>query len=448
MSGLDRDSRLRVQSIMPDYLSGRQNVIPEAQPGHLNSLLEAVAIQFGTPWLTANDGNPIQLLWQRRDGQSTNELLLLGDAIVNLTAKNSSWVARQIREIKEGDAGRRAGAVFELLGLNLFCGPNQRVEPAPENNPGYDGKVFFADGSSLMLSIKNHGISSAELNFREKAAGIHIAYVETASRHNRNGFIRNVALRHPLELDWQELRARIDGIVAVNDREPEGSIWAGWIRPIPDQFSSLSPQHLSYVFQIAVPYHPNEQNNFYENIRRGIANLERHHAVVANDVCRALMLRLSATASIPKCIEWTEAYFRDFPQTAVELILIYQAVPATDLTTETTAITHFFAPVPGPGFAAWQAAHPARRFTITTLVGKVSTQPARLAMTDGREAIPLDDLYLFQNGHIFRFYPAGNLPVNATLSSPAPGILVHAVIEGLGGLQMIAPPNAELVLLP
>jgi hypothetical protein len=38
--------------------------------------------------------------------------------------------------------------------------------------------------------------------------------------------------------------------------------------------------------------------------------------------------------------------------------------------------------------------------------------------------------------------------VNATLSSPAPGVLVHAVIEGLAPLQMIAPPNAELLLLP
>jgi hypothetical protein len=109
----------------------------------------------------------VQGLWQREDVLSTNELFLLGEAIVNLTTANPSWVAQKIREIKAVDTGQRAGAIFEMLGLNLFQGPNQRVEPAPANNPGCDGSVFFRDGSSLMLSIKNHGISAAELYFRE-----------------------------------------------------------------------------------------------------------------------------------------------------------------------------------------------------------------------------------------------------------------------------------------
>ena len=57
-------------------------------------------------------------------------------------------------------------------------------------------------------------------------------------------------------------------------------------------------------------------------------------------------------------------------------------------------------------------------------------------------------MYVFQQGDIYRYYAAGSGPVNAILSNPAPGILIHAVIEGLAPLQMIAPPNAELVLLP
>jgi hypothetical protein len=146
---------------MADYLSARQNVIREAEPADLNRLLETVASQFDTGWLEAENGNPVQELWRRKDAQSTNELLLLGEAIENLAAIDQSWVIRRIREIKDDDTGRRAGAIFELLGLNLFCGANQRVEPAPENNPGYDGLVFFSDGSSLMLSIKNHGIYSS-----------------------------------------------------------------------------------------------------------------------------------------------------------------------------------------------------------------------------------------------------------------------------------------------
>jgi hypothetical protein len=112
---------------MRDHLSGRQNVIHGVEPGKLNGFLDAVATQFGTHWLAGNDGNPVQTLWQRKDAQSTNELLLLGEAIVNLSAANRPWVARQIREIKEGDAGGRAGAIFETLGLNMFHAGKQRV---------------------------------------------------------------------------------------------------------------------------------------------------------------------------------------------------------------------------------------------------------------------------------------------------------------------------------
>jgi hypothetical protein len=300
----------------------------------LNRLLDAVANQFGIDWLSRNGDNPVQAVWQLRDAQSTNELLLLGEAIVNLAAADSRWVSRQIREIKEGDAGRRAGAIFEMLGLNMFHGPNQRVEPASANNPGYDGKVFFPDGSSLMLSIKNHGSTSAELSFREKAVRINQAFLAAASKHGRNGFMnRIIATAYPSEADCRQLQDRMDGIVAGTNRPMDG-IWNGSLPPLPPIYAPLSARHLSYMSLIFAPYHQNEQNNFYENIRKGIANLERHHAAVPDHVCRTLMLRVSASASVSKCVEWAQTYFNDFPETAIELILLYQAVPATDLAVE------------------------------------------------------------------------------------------------------------------
>ena len=66
----------------------------------------------------------------------------------------------------------------------------------------------------------------------------------------------------------------------------------------------MSPTRVSYLFEIAAAYHPNEQKNFFENIRKGIANLEKHQSSVPARVCRALLLRLSANASIADCVEW------------------------------------------------------------------------------------------------------------------------------------------------
>jgi hypothetical protein len=432
---------------MADHLSGRQNVIHGVAPGELNKLLEAIASQFGIDWLTASNGNPVQTLWQRKDAQSTNELLQLGEAVVNLMAANPAWVAHQISEIKNGDIGRRSGAIFEMLGLNLFHGPNQRVEPAATNQPGYDGSIFFPDGSSLMLSIKNHGITSAELGFRAKAEETKDLFLEAAQKHRLQGFMRIGAISSPGAADWKALKEQMDGLVAQTTNPTDG-VWSGWFRPIPPQFSPLSPEHLSYIFQIAAPYHANEQNNFLENIRKGISNLEKHHANVSEKVCRTLLLRLSATASVPKCVEWAKKYFGDLPDTQIELILLYQAVPAADLTAGATAITHYMAVVPGPNFAKWQAGSPTRRFVIRSLVGRVTGEPTGQVMTDGVTQVPIDGMYIFQRADIYRYYAAGSRPVNAILSSPSPGILIHAVIAGLPPLQMIAPPNAELLLLP
>jgi hypothetical protein len=297
-----------------------------------------------------------------------------------------------------------------------------------------------------MLSIKNHGITSAELGFRAKAAETKDLFLKAAKNHRRSGFMRIAAISSPGGADWKLLQEQMDGLVAQTTRPTDG-VWNGWFRPLPPQFSPLSPQHLSYVFQIAAPYHANEQNNFLDNIRKGISNLQKHQANVSENVCRTLMLRLSATASVAKCVEWAKKYFEDLPDTQVELILLYQVVPAADPAAGTTAITHYIAPVPGLNFAKWQAGNPARRFVIRSLVGTVASEPIRQVMTDGTTA-PIDGMYVFQQGDIYRYYAAGSGPLNAILSNPAPGILVHAVIEGLAPLQMIAPPNAELLLLP
>jgi hypothetical protein len=67
-----------------------------------------------------------------------------------------------------------------LIGLNLFSAPGQRVVPAPANKPGFDGSVFLDDGSSPMVSIKNHGVSFHETAFLTEAKAIHTDFVELA----------------------------------------------------------------------------------------------------------------------------------------------------------------------------------------------------------------------------------------------------------------------------
>lgn len=434
---------------MPDYLSQRQNVLTQdpTEKAELNTYLEAVADQFGLRWLEQGGGNPVRELWQDGHALATNEMLTLGHAVSNLAKAHPAWTRHQINQMKIGSAGERAGAAFEIIGLNLFSGPGQRIEPAPANRPGYDGSVFFDDGSSLMVSIKNHGISAHELAFLSKAAEIRNDFVQTArSGGATSRLLRIIAHRHPLGADWALLRRQIRDMFSTGKVE-DTPVWSGQVEPLPGEWNPLSPRHLSNVFILAAPFHPNEQKNFEENIRKGVANMEKHCANVGQDVCRTLFLRMSATASMQECVKWANDYFGQYPDTKVELILLYQAVPAVDLKTNKVAVSHCFLPVPGPNFGQRTAGRGSEKFGIFPLIGTVHTNPTRLLLSDGVNARSFDSHYVFQRGDIFHQHDASPGPSTFELRNPAPGIFHHAVV-GDTVFSMKGSQDGRLLLLP
>jgi len=429
-----------------DHLATRQNALPEASLEELNSFLDAVANHFGMNWLTAAGENPVQVLWGRKDALATNELLLLGNALTNLAGQDPKWVEQQVTKAKSSDQGQRNGALFELLGLNLFNVAGQTVEPAREDTPGYDGKVTLSDGSCVLLSIKNHGLSTHEQTFRQKADEVLRAFQVSMRKLNRNGLeIRTIATSHPSYPSWNDLSGSADAIIGGTYATDEG-IWSGSIRPLSSEYNPLSDRDTSYTFLLAAPQHENEQKNFFENIRKGLANLQKHCASVPSNVCRAILLRLSATASLPQCQQWAEQYFRDWPDANVELILLYQVAPALDPVTGKTMITHCFITVRGPKHAGWKGATEARQIRGETLIGKISNVPLSPIVSGGPSPINLDGFYTFQRGDIFRLYRSADGPLN--LENPAPGVMIHAVTDNLGTLSMRASPTGDLLLLP
>ena len=105
---------------MLDYLKNRFNPIRDVDLKLLNEMLCAVDNQFGEKWLKSGNANPVQLLWCREDPLATNELFLLGDAILRGQAVDQKWVQEQVKIIKSGDSNNRQGALFELLALSMF----------------------------------------------------------------------------------------------------------------------------------------------------------------------------------------------------------------------------------------------------------------------------------------------------------------------------------------
>jgi hypothetical protein len=226
---------------LPDYLSHRQNaVITDPQnSAALNSCLETLADQFGLAWLDQPGNNPVQELWQAKHAMATNELLNLGDAIRNLLQADGRWTKRQIELMKSSDAGQRAGATFEILGLNLFNGLGQKVIPARDDQKGYDGTVVLQDGS-LMVSIKNHGVSTHETDFLRRSSEIHGEFLDCMARSRANAMdVRIMALKQPTTADWSTLRGQIADVVAGN-KPADSAAWQGFRRDLDPRWRPLS----------------------------------------------------------------------------------------------------------------------------------------------------------------------------------------------------------------
>ena len=253
---------------MQDHLSGRQFRVLTAEETHaFNERLEAIVVNFGSEWLSEQNQNPVQELWARKDGLATYELISLGDALYNLLAKNPDWTRNHIKEIKFGNPSNRSGAIFELLGLNLFHCSDQRVKAAPKHNPGYDGVVTFGNGSVMLLSIKNHGVSSHEAYFQREASRIDRQFRFILKLRLINGieiFVR--AHVYPSKGDWATLRDALEllvirltkhpGFKADIDTEIVASIRESWtirIRSTPTKYKPLFPLRLSAGVQISVP---------------------------------------------------------------------------------------------------------------------------------------------------------------------------------------------------
>jgi hypothetical protein len=442
---------------MIDHLAGRQMSGLGTDRAELNGKLEALACHFDLDWLKAGGSNPLQILWGNRDALATNELLNFGDAVKNFEGVDSGWLEKQVSAIKADDAGNRAGAIFELLGLNFFLFAKNKVSPTRGSNPGYDGVVELPDQSTLLVSIKNHGMTSYETFFQRKAKELDDQFTEWLRVHGRSGVeLRIVCPTHLETTEWDKLKKDVmdilDGQLDGTAKDLKIKSNCSVILKNLTEYHPLSITQISSVVFVRGKAHKNEQAKFVEDLRKGCANLVEHTKNHPESACPVLFVRLCANASISNCQEWASDYFGQFPDEQVGLILLYQAAVVTSRTS--SSLTHYMLPIMGPQFNAWARppGKPARRLPdLGVLIGQVSPIASRKVIQLDDRQIPLDDSYVYQRGDIYRFYRFDGSRLEAQMSNPAPKIKIHAEIGNDRGsvvLQGISPATGELLLLP
>jgi hypothetical protein len=388
---------------MIDYLANRQTSGLFTDRAELNAKLDALARYFDLSWLETDGTNPLQILWKNRDALATNELLNFGDAVENFEAVDAGWLERQVTAIKTGDDGNRAGAIFELLGLNLFLSAGNKVVPSSNSNPGYDGVVELPDQSTLLVSIKNHGMTSYERFFHKNAKELDDQFTGWLRQHGLSGVeLRIQSLDRLDATEWKKLKKDVADILngQLDGTAKNLNIKSGCrvsLADIDEKYRPLSTTRISSVVFICARAHKNQQDKFIEDLRKGWTNLVNHTKSQPESACPVLFVRLCATASISNCEKWARDYFEQYPKERVGLILLYQAAVVTS--GDTSSITHYVLPILGPQFDAW--AHPpnkpARRLpNMTFLIGVVSGAASRKVVLMDDRQIPLDDMYAYQ----------------------------------------------------
>jgi hypothetical protein len=443
-----------------DYLTGRQNP-SKGSHTELNAKLAAIVASFSEAWLTQAGASPLQRLWARIDGLATVELLNFGDAVERMRGEDPVWLAGQVKIVKGKDLGNAAGAIFEILGLNLFSRDWCSVIPAPAAKPGFDGTLALNDGSRVLVSIKNHGMSSYEQQYRSSAARLDTALRNKLRQHGlRDAELRVLMNVCPDKPGWDALRRDVEAMVADTAAGgapafvPNGP-WILMLKSIDAKYQPTSRHMFSSSCQLLAPHHKNEQDKFVGDIEKGCANMVKHtNSETGDDVCRMIVLRLSATASIAVCVDWAKWYFGEHLDSPLSVILLYQTAVVDDASGQ-SSVTHFLLPVTGPRFDVWKkrADGSVRRLPpLSIFVGSVATSPPALAISDGIASTDISAYYAYQRADIYKAHNPMVSSWKIDIGSPAPGVTIRLMLESPGmpskEISAIGHSDRTLELLP
>lgn len=299
---------------MRDFLQRRQNVV-EVDAATLNAKMLVLVNLFGEKWLSAKADHPLQRLWNRTDVLATNELLNFSHAVELLQRESPGWLRSKVKTIKAGSAGGSAGALFEIIALGLFSRQKCEVVPAPGVTPGFDGTLKLPDGAQVLLSIKNHGMSAREREFIEEAKSLDAEIQKIAEASSlRDIDLTVLAMEHLDKRDFEKLKDDIS--LCLAELKAGGTGYALdrpyqiIIKNLGDQYGPLSRFRSSSICRVISPVAKNEQVNFEDAIRKGCNNLYyQTKNVQGNEICRAILFRLSNSASATLCCDWAAWYF-------------------------------------------------------------------------------------------------------------------------------------------
>ncbi len=399
--------------------------LSELDQNKCQDFLAAIVETFDRAWLEEPGRHPLQQLWMRNDQLAIMELVTFGSDLVLMLAKSPQWTSERIRKIKYLYPQSR-GDLFELRCLSMFAAGGMEIIPATECYPGFDATVCFSDGHKVFISIKNHGMSNKERNFRQSCKELREYCTSLFSANFTNRSIGIFSKENLRDCEWKLLRGFFSDVSQEKIDCMKSEVAPGLVASISSlhtSYGDFSKHYYSDLFVFACQYHSNEQNNLKQKLNEAMLNMKEQ--IPARTAAEGLMvfMRLHQTASIAEL----EDFARQLLNTELpgcDGFVLYQprVVHFPDLSFR---IVHFVRIV-----ARESTKNSKYKFSLNTQIGGVSYNQPNQVLTLNGIVYNFDGCYAYHAGDFF--FPVTETDggiAEVTCRTLESGIFTHGVIE-------------------
>ncbi len=398
--------------------------------------LQEIEVQFGSDYLLSKTNkSPLSLLWNRCDRLATVELFTIGYCILKIKENNEGWLKSTIREMKRCSQ-KTKGLISEIIFFGMFSTARSAVNPAKNNNPGYDFSIEMGNGFTQYISVKNIDISDEKLKFQANCKRVRVKWREKLRFLKKNLSLNVLCDGHISSDDFDLI---IDYIKKANE------IWSNTstelrvglllsIKELPTAHP-VSPAHVSDVVIICCAGHESEKRRYANRLAQAAKNIQ-HHTSKLENALRVIFIRVNVHANYNDIFEKANQIIND-PSYAVDCLIIHQPSYARDRDNK-SMIHHCvgFAVTPRYAINLGEGGYGGIEFPLGCF--SMSQAPVKIinkTTSEEFDAQPTD--YIFQQGDIYNLGGYGEF---ISIGSPAQGIREHGVCY-INGEYLVVDPK-------
>jgi hypothetical protein len=438
----------RVYYMGDKYLRAIDHLLAIDKEENIWLAFHAVGNLFGQQWLMENYGHRLQLLWQRKDYLASSELYSLGKSINRLIQKNATWLESTAKEIKK-NKDTSHGLITEIILIGSLNNDSGVVTPCNKSNPVYDYSVNYDTGFSYKVSIKNFDISVHEKAFNDKCEIIYKTFKNFLEFYKISGTLVIECLAQNLT---KEILLDVCCFIAYKIKDHGHYNLGGGCFIIYNKLFGYEASRLMFksgTLLVVSKQHKNEQRNIESKISAANASLLKDQR--DKNSIKKLIIRIGETTDSERVKAYLQTIADDYNNCGFDMCFVFQPTVVNNqdgtsvIATQLIPITRSFFPLDEGLIEKLDNIGIGK---IELGIGVLTTEKiSRNLEQGGFGGKELPSCYTYQKGDIFISMKQDENGYSGTLSQPAQGIKVHAVMGNLVIKPNVFPDNSRLLIV-